>query len=90
MIIMSKNASAILKVSVTSTKTSITIQKSLKPETKALFTNRSKVKIKCEEKTITLFFEANNTTALRSSMNLYLNWIKLLQDICGSLEARTI
>jgi len=84
---LSKKASAIVKVNLPSEKISKTIQKALEPETATSITNRSKIKLGCEGKTLTLVFEAEDTTALRASMNSYLNWLHLLLDLCSSLEA---
>ena len=83
---LSEKASAIVKVNFISEKTSEAIQKALEPETKTSITNRSRMRLSREGKTVTLVFEAEDTTALRASMNSYLNWLHLLQDICGSLE----
>jgi len=46
------------------------------------------VKLGREGNIVTLFFEADDTTALRASMNSYLSWLKLLKDLCGSFERR--
>ena len=83
---LSEKASAIVRVNLPSEKISKTIQKALEPETATSITNRSKIKLGCEGKTITLVFKAEDTPALRASMNSYLSWLHLLQDLCNSLE----
>jgi len=84
--VLSKKALAIIKVNLPSEKISRTIQKALEPETKTSLTDRSKMKLIREGKTITLLFEAKDTTALRASMNSYLNWLRLLKELCNSLN----
>ncbi len=83
---LSEKTSAIVRVIFSSERTSEAIQKALEPETTASITNRSRMRLSREGKIITLVFEAKDTTALRASMNSYLNWLRLLQDVCGSLE----
>ena len=85
---LSKKASAIVKVNLPSEKISKTIQKALEPETATSITNRSKIKLSREGKAVTFFFEAEDTTALRASMNSYLSWLYLLKDLCSSLETQ--
>ncbi|MBS7656840.1 MAG: KEOPS complex subunit Pcc1 [Candidatus Bathyarchaeia archaeon] len=84
---MSKKASATLKLALRSEKASEAIKAALEPETKASVTARSRVKIVKEGKNITLFFDASDTTALRASMNSYLNWLRLLKELYNSLNA---
>jgi KEOPS complex subunit Pcc1 len=83
---LSENASAMVKANFPSEKISKSIQKALEPETKTSITGRSKVKLNREGKVITLAFEAEDTTALRASMNSYLSWLQLLKDLFSSLE----
>lgn len=83
---LTKKASATVRVNLSSEKMSRTIQEALEPETKAATTYRSRVKLGHEGNVVTLFFEADDTTALRASMNSYLSWLKLLKDLCASFE----
>jgi KEOPS complex subunit Pcc1 len=83
---LSEKASAVLRVNLPSEKISETIQKALEPETKISITYRSKVRLSREGKTVTLFFEAEDTTALRASINSYLSWLQLLWDLSNSLQ----
>jgi len=62
------------------------VQEALEPETKAAAAHRSRVKINREGNAVTLLFEADDTTALRASVNSYLSWLKLLMDLCASFE----
>jgi KEOPS complex subunit Pcc1 len=83
---LSEKASAVLRVKLPSEEMSETIQKALEPETKTSITYRSKVRLDREGKTVALFFEAEDTTALRASINSYLGWLQLLWDLCNSLQ----
>jgi KEOPS complex subunit Pcc1 len=84
--ILSEKALAIVKVNLPSERISETIQRALEPETMTSLTDRSKMKLSREGKTVVLVFEADDTTALRASMNSYLSWLHLLLDLCNSLE----
>jgi len=58
----------------------------LEPETRSASTSRSKVKINEDGETLTLMFEASDTSALRAALNSYLHWIRLTRDILESIE----
>jgi len=62
------------------------IFEALEPETRASLVSRSKVKMKIEGETLTLTFEARDTTSLRIALNSYLHWIRLTKDILGAIE----
>ena len=83
---MTKRTSATVRVNLPSEKASRIIHEALVPETKTAATNRSRVRLGREGNVVTLFFEAEDTTALRASMNSYLSWLKLLRDLCASFE----
>lgn len=61
----------------------------LKAETHSSVTRRSKVAIAKEDKTLTLtmLFEAKDTSALRAALNSYLHWIRLTRDVLDAVEA---
>ena len=61
--------------------------KALKPETETSPTQRSKVEIKRDEKTILLRFNAKDTTALRASINSYTRWAMVIEDVLSTLES---
>ena len=63
-----------------------TVFSALKPETLSAPTRRSKTYIEVNGKTLTLKFEARDTTALRAALNSYLRWIRLIVEILGFLE----
>ena len=63
-----------------------TVYNALKPETVSAPTKRSKAHIKVDGKTLTLRFEARDTTALRAALNSYLRWIRLIVEVLDFLE----
>ena len=63
------------------------IFEALEPETRIGLFRRSKVRVKREAKTLTLVFEARDTSALRAALNSYLHWIRLIRDVLGTIEA---
>jgi tRNA threonylcarbamoyladenosine modification (KEOPS) complex Pcc1 subunit len=59
----------------------------LKPETDTTLTTRSKVRIRKEDKeTLTLFFEAKDTSALRAALNSYLHWVWLTKNVLDAAQ----
>jgi KEOPS complex subunit Pcc1 len=63
------------------------ILKALKPETEMHPpTRRSNVKVTSEQNSLILNFEANDTSALRASINSYLRWIILINDSFQAIE----
>lgn len=81
---LTKRNSATVRVNLPSEEAVRIIHEALEPETKVSSTNRSRVKLDREGNVLTLFFEADDTTALRASVNSYLSWLKLLMDLCAS------
>jgi len=63
-----------------------TVYSALKPETVSAPTKRSKAYIEVDGKTLTLRFEARDTTALRAALNSYLRWMKLIVEVLDFLE----
>ncbi|HKZ93820.1 MAG TPA: KEOPS complex subunit Pcc1 [Candidatus Bathyarchaeia archaeon] len=61
----------------------------LKAEARSPVTSRSKVAVVKEDKTLTLtmIFEAKDTSALRAALNSYLHWVRLSMDVLQALEA---
>jgi len=59
----------------------------LKPETESPATPRSNVRISRSGSLLIFSFEASDTTALRASLNSYLSWLHLLNDIQSLLDA---
>jgi len=63
------------------------IFEALEPETRTALMTRSKVRVKRENKTLSLVFEARDTSALRAALNSYLYWIRLTKDVLDAMEA---
>lgn len=63
------------------------IFKALEPETRSASTSRSKAKVNEDGETLTLIFEASDTSALRAALNSYLHWIRLARDVLETVEA---
>ena len=79
-------AQAVVRLSFPSEKISKIVIQALKPETKTTHTYRSRVRIEGEGRSLTLKFEAKDTTALRASVNSYLRWIALVNEVCSVFE----
>jgi len=52
------------------------LERSLKPEAETPATPRAKARIKAVGETLTIFIEAQDTTALRAAVNSYLRWVE--------------
>jgi len=76
---------AIINLPLSSEKQLKIMLEALKPETKTS-SRRSRVHIKGEEKTLTLNFEAADTSALRASINSYLRQTSMLIDLLRLIE----
>jgi len=83
---MIKRASAILRLKFPSAHEAEIMRSALEPETMSGLRYRSKVKVFREEETLLLVFNAKDTTALRASVNSYLNWLISLVNIYNFLE----
>jgi len=55
--------------------------KALEPETKGAATSRFQVRVERDGNLLILNLEAGDTSALRSAINSYLNWVVLMRDI---------
>jgi len=62
------------------------IFQALEPETRTAVTSRSKVRVKREDKTLTLIFEAKDTTSLRAALNSFFHWVRLTKDVLDTME----
>jgi tRNA threonylcarbamoyladenosine modification (KEOPS) complex Pcc1 subunit len=76
---------AIIRLNFSSEKQLKVVLEALKPETKSPATRRSKVQMNGEENSLTLNFEASDTSALRAAINSYLRWILLTKTILKSV-----
>lgn len=63
------------------------VLKALKPEIERhQFMRRSKVSVSSKQNSLILNFEAEDTSALRASINSYLRWIMLINDSFQTIE----
>ena len=60
---------------------------SLKPETSTPPSHRARITLKKDDKLLVLTAEANDTVALRASLNAYLRWINSILKVLEVLEA---
>ena len=70
-------AQAVVKLNFPSEKQLQIVLQALKPETETPSSNRSKVQMKSEAKSLVLNFITKDTSALRASMNSYLRLINV-------------
>ncbi len=71
---------AVVRLEFPSEKLVQTLLKALLPETKKPTTSRSKVLVEGKGKELTLRVEAQDTSALRATLNSYLRWVALVKD----------
>ena len=79
-------AEATVKFEFKSEKALEVVFNALKPETLSAPTRRSRAYVGVDGKTLTLRFEAKDTTALRAALNSYLRWVRLIVEILDFLE----
>jgi len=79
--------SASLRLKFPSEKEAQIFWSALKPETESPATPRSRVRIELRGSTLFLFFEADDTNALRASLNSYLSWLNLLKNLHENLRS---
>jgi len=80
------NATATIRLKFRTKQQMVAVFEALEPETRAALSSRSKVTVKRDCKTLTLVFEAKDTSALRASLNSYLHWIRLTKDVLNTLS----
>ncbi len=72
---MATRANATIRLKLQSEKQLTTILQALSPEAKAIATRRAKVKLEKDGLFLVLMVDAEDTVALRSTLNAYLRWI---------------
>ncbi|MCW4019909.1 MAG: KEOPS complex subunit Pcc1 [Candidatus Bathyarchaeota archaeon] len=85
---MTEKASAVVRLRFPSATEARMIQTALEPETESSVTHRSSVQVTRDGRSLTLVFEAKDTTALRASINSYLSWLQLLTSIHDTIESQ--
>lgn len=58
----------------------------LKPETRASLSSRCRTQIYDKGNTLTMIFDARDTSALRAAINSYLRWMLLTKTVVGSVN----
>jgi len=79
-------AQVVIRLNFSSEKQLKVVLEALKPETRIPPTSRSRVQVKGEGNSLTLSFEATDTSALRAAINSYLRWINLTKAILKSVN----
>jgi KEOPS complex subunit Pcc1 len=62
------------------------VLKALKPESKQALTRRFRVKVEVKGKELIIRFKARDSSALRASVNSYLHWISLINNILSIMK----
>jgi tRNA threonylcarbamoyladenosine modification (KEOPS) complex Pcc1 subunit len=79
-------ANATIRLEFPNNRRSSAIYEALEVETHTRLAGRSEVKVNREGRTLTLVFEAKDTSALRAALNSYLYWILLTKNALDVLE----
>jgi len=74
-------AQAVIRLNFSSEKQLKVVLEALKPETRAPATRRSRVQVKGEGNSLTLSFEATDTSALRAAINSYLRFASMAINV---------
>ncbi len=83
---MSTHAKATIRLQFASQKQLTTVLNALSPEAKAPATHRAKVQLEKDGLTLILAVEAEDTVALRSTLNAYLHWIQSTINVIEAVE----
>jgi tRNA threonylcarbamoyladenosine modification (KEOPS) complex Pcc1 subunit len=83
---MSSSAKASLHLKFESEKQVGALLCALNPEAKAPPTHRSTVKLQKNGTNLTLTVEAEDTVALRATLNAYLHWITSILNVIGTVK----
>ncbi|MGD6853011.1 MAG: KEOPS complex subunit Pcc1 [Candidatus Bathyarchaeia archaeon] len=83
---MSTKATATLHLSFDSEKQLNSLLKALTPETQAPPTHRSTVKLEKNGQALTVSVEAEDTVALRATLNAYLHWVNSTLKVIDVVE----
>ena len=83
---MVKRAEATVRLKLPSEKQLTTLVDALNPEAKATITRRATVKLEKDGLFLVLTVEAEDTIALRSTLNAYLRWIGSVVNVMSLVE----
>jgi tRNA threonylcarbamoyladenosine modification (KEOPS) complex Pcc1 subunit len=79
-------AKAFVRLNFASQKQLSTLLEALTPETKAQVTRRANVKLEKDGLFLVLTVDANDTVALRATLNAYLRWINSMINVMQLVE----
>jgi len=83
---MSTSAKATIHLRFTTQKQILTLINALTPETKAAITRRATIKLEKSGSFLVLTVQAEDTIALRATMNAYLRWINSTVNVMDVVE----
>jgi tRNA threonylcarbamoyladenosine modification (KEOPS) complex Pcc1 subunit len=83
---MANRAEATIRLKLSSEKQLTTLLDALNPEAKATITRRAKAKLEKDSSFLVLTVDAEDTVALRSTLNAYLRWISSTVDVISLVE----
>ena len=83
---MSKSANASVRIKFESAKQLDTLLSALLPEADAPPTHRAKVKLEKDGCCLNITVEAEDTVALRATLNAYLHWINSMLNVIEVVE----
>ena len=80
-------AEAAIRIELPSEEQAKIVMRALRPEIESSPTRRSEVEIGLDGRKVLLRFKAEDTTALRASVNSYIRWVKLIEDTLSKAES---
>jgi len=83
---LSACAKATIRLKLQSEKQVDTLLSALSPEAAAPPTHRSSVKLQKDDATLILAAEAEDTVALRATLNAYLRWINSILNVMDAIK----
>ena len=83
---MSNSAKATIQLKIATQKQLSTILNALTPEANAPLTRRAKIKLEKKDSFLLLKVEAEDTVALRATLNTYLRWINSTVNVMNAVE----
>jgi len=83
---MATKAKATIRLKLASEKQLTTLLNALIPESNTPATRRAKVQLEKDGSSLILTIEAEDTVALRSTLNAYLRWINSAVNVIAAIE----
>jgi tRNA threonylcarbamoyladenosine modification (KEOPS) complex Pcc1 subunit len=83
---MSTQVTATIRLNFESEKQLTSLLSALTPETEASPTHRSTVQLQKDGTTLTLVVEAEDTVALRATLNAYMHWIQSILNVLETVK----